>query len=148
MKKKIFIILNYFMVSIIFVACSSENEINQSTEHNNLQNAYFMLTKATNQLQSINLESNINTQTNTKTNKERSELIKSKLLLDDTIDSIYIYVDGKTTLIGIITKDNIQPKNLKHWKDLVKNTDSYIQTVSITTNSYLVTLIKDLEESL
>lgn len=132
----------YAFVSMNLVVGCGEIDTTESLQ-NNLQNAYFTITSSATQL---GLGDAKVVSTSTKTTKERSEIIKKLLILEEKVENAYVYIDGKTAIIGVILADNSTNQSLQSLKDLVKSSDLYIQTVSITTNSYLIELIKELED--
>ena len=84
-----------------------------------------------------------------KTPEERAMVIKARLKQIDEIIGTAVVVEGHTAIIGLRLEGNLEQNEIDSVKReadaLAKNADVYIDNTSITTNSYIVSLIEDME---
>lgn len=86
-----------------------------------------------------------------KTPEERAMTIKTRLKQIDEVVGTAVVVEGHTAIIGLRLEENLEQNEIdsvkKEADSAAKNADVYIENTSITTNSYIVSLIEDMERS-
>ena len=86
-----------------------------------------------------------------KTPEERALTIKTRLGQIDEIIGTAVVVEGHTAIIGLRLEENLEQNEIESGKReadaLAKNAVVFIDNTSITTNSYIVSLIEDMERS-
>lgn len=86
-----------------------------------------------------------------KTPEERAMTIKMRLKQIDEVIGTAVVVEGHTAIIGLRLEENLEQNEIDSVKKeadaAAKNADVYIENTSITTNSYIVSLIEDMERS-
>lgn len=86
-----------------------------------------------------------------KTPEERALTIKTRLGQMEEVIGTAVVVEGHTAIIGLRLEGNLEQNEIDSVKReadaLAKNADVYIDNTSITTNSYIVSLIEDMERS-
>ena len=84
-----------------------------------------------------------------KTPEERALTIKTRLGQMEEVIGTAVVVEGHTAIIGLRLEGNLEQNEIDSVKReadaLAKNADVYIDNTSITTNSYIVSLIEDME---
>lgn len=86
-----------------------------------------------------------------KTPEERALTIKGRLQQIDQVEGTAVVVDGHTAVIGLRLKEGLGQNQIdsvkKEAETAAKHADVDIDNTSITTNSYIVSLIEDMERS-
>ena len=86
-----------------------------------------------------------------KTPEERALTIKTRLGQMEEVIGTAVVVEGHTAIIGLRLEGNLEQNEIDSVKReadaLTKNADVYIDNTSITTNSYIVSLIEVMERS-
>ena len=86
-----------------------------------------------------------------KTPEERALSIKNKLAQMEEIIGTAVVVEGHTAIIGLRLESSVEQNRLAAVKqeaeDAAKAADDYLETVSVTTNTYIVSLIEEMERS-
>lgn len=84
-----------------------------------------------------------------KTPEERAMVIKARLKQIDEIIGTAVVVEGHTAIIGLRLEENMEQNQIdavkKEAEAAVREADVSIESTSITTNSYIVSLIEDME---
>lgn len=147
MFKKIYIkMFSIYAIVLGLTSCNNsindKNKIYENDINNNSLNYMNSLYYASNLGNSKN-NNNIDVQL---TVSQRQEKIRDVLLFEsNNILDVIVHIDGKTAIIGVELSDRTNEyENIKKWKEIVKNTDFQIVTVSMTGNPYLIDLIREL----
>lgn len=86
-----------------------------------------------------------------KTPEERAWAIKQKLKQIDKVIGTAVVVEGHTAIIGLRLEKNLEQNEfsaVKKEADLAaREADEYIESTSITMNTYIVSLIEEMERS-
>lgn len=84
-----------------------------------------------------------------KTPAERAMAIKSRLKQLEGVGGSAVVVEGHTAIIGLRLEENMEQMELSRVKKeadaAAKEADEYIESTSITTNTYIVSLIEEME---
>ena len=84
-----------------------------------------------------------------RTPEERALVIKTRLKEIDEIIGTAVVVEGHTAIIGLRLEENLEQNEIdsvkKEADNAAKNADVYIDHTSVTTNSYIVSMIEDME---
>ncbi|WP_458406835.1 YhcN/YlaJ family sporulation lipoprotein [Anaerotignum sp.] len=84
-----------------------------------------------------------------RTPEERALVIKTRLKQIDAVTGTAVVVEGHTAIIGLRLEENMEQNEIDSVKReadaLVKGAEVSIENTSITTNSYIVSLIEDME---
>lgn len=84
-----------------------------------------------------------------RTPEERAMIIKTRLKQIDAVIGTAVVVEGHTAIIGLRLEENMEQNEIASVKKeadaLAKGADVSIESTSITTNSYIVSLIEDME---
>lgn len=134
-------VVNILVIVCILSGCTGvgkeiEGEIGGSLQ-NNLRSAY-VVTKNSGAVES-EIEGSI---------KERVYSIKEGLMEDERVGNAYVYIEGKTAIVGVEWVGEWGNSVVKDLRVSVRDMDSGIANVSVTNSEYLVRLIAELEESL
>ena len=127
MKKEIGLIL--FLAIGLFSGCGAD------VTENNLSHLHFV--KATAEM-------------GDKTPEERASAIKKRLYQMEEITGCGVIVEGHTAIIGLRLKKENQEQNKissvrKRVDAAAREADRYIESTSVTTNTYIVSMIEDME---
>lgn len=86
-----------------------------------------------------------------KTPEERALSVKNKLGQLEEVIATAVIVEGHTAIIGLRLEENTEQMRISAVKEeaeaAARAADEYIETVSVTTNPYVVSLIEELERS-
>ena len=86
-----------------------------------------------------------------RTPEERAMIIKTRLKQIDEVVGTAVVVDGHTAIIGLRLKEGTEQNEIdavkKEAETLAKGADVSIESASVTTNSYIVSMIEDMEHS-
>ena len=84
-----------------------------------------------------------------KTPEERAMVIKARLKQIDEIIGTAVVVEGHTAIIGLRLEENMEQNEIDAVKKEVDATareaDVSVESTSVTANSYIVSLIEDME---
>ena len=84
-----------------------------------------------------------------KTPEERALTIKGRLKQIDGVVGTAVVVEGRTAIIGLRLEENIEQNEIsavkKEAEQAAKGAEVSIESTSITTNGYIVSLIEDME---
>lgn len=84
-----------------------------------------------------------------KTPEERALAIKGRLKQIDGVLGTAVVVEGRTAIIGLRLEENMEPNEIsavrKEVERAAKGAAVFIDSTSITTNGYIVSLIEDME---
>lgn len=84
-----------------------------------------------------------------RTPEERALIIKTRLKQIDAVIGTAVVVEGHTAIIGLRLEDGMEQNVIDSVKReaeaLVKAADVSVENTSITVNSYIVSLIEDME---
>ena len=84
-----------------------------------------------------------------RTPEERALIIKDRLKQISGVIGTAVVVEGHTAIIGLRLEENMEQNEISAVKReaeaLVKGAEVSIETTSITTNGYIVSLIEDME---
>ncbi len=85
-----------------------------------------------------------------KTPEERAVAIKRRIYQIDEVMGCAVVVEGHTAIIGLRLEENMEQNNMSRVKkeadSAAKEADEFIESTSITMNSYIVSLIEDMEQ--
>lgn len=85
-----------------------------------------------------------------KTPEERAVAIKRRIYQIDEVTGCAVVVEGHTAIIGLRLEENMEQNNMSRVKkeadSAAKEADEFIESTSITMNSYIVSLIEDMEQ--
>lgn len=86
-----------------------------------------------------------------KSPEQRALSIKDRLTQMEEVTGTAVIVEGHTAIIGLRLEDSVEQNRLAAVKqeaeDAAKAADEYIETVSVTTNAYIVSLMEEMERS-
>ena len=86
-----------------------------------------------------------------KSPEERALTIKNRLMQIDGITGTAVVVEGHTAIIGLRLEKTVEQKGFSSVKEKVdaaaREVDRYIDNTSITMNSYIVSMIEEMERS-
>lgn len=86
-----------------------------------------------------------------KSPEERAWAIKNRLQQIDEIVGTAVIVEGHTAIIGLRLKENVEQNAYPHVKQktdaAARAADASIETTSITMNTYIVSMIEEMERS-
>ena len=86
---------------------------------------------------------------NDRTPEERALIIKNRLKQISGVMGTAVVVEGHTAIIGLRLKENMEQNEISAVKReaeaLAKGAEVSIETTSITTNGYIVSMIEDME---
>ena len=86
---------------------------------------------------------------NDRTPEERALIIKNRLKQISGVIGTAVVVEGHTAIIGLRLKENMEQNEISAVKReaeaLAKGAEVSIETTSITTNGYIVSMIEDME---
>jgi len=86
---------------------------------------------------------------NDRTPEERALIIKNRLKQISGVIGTAVVVEGHTAIIGLRLEENMEQNEISAVKReaeaLVKGAEVSIESTSITTNGYIVSLIEDME---
>ena len=86
---------------------------------------------------------------NDRTPEERALIIKNRLKQISGVTGTAVVVEGHTAIIGLRLKENMEQNEISAVKReaeaLAKGAEVSIETTSITTNGYIVSMIEDME---
>lgn len=137
----------FSIYAIVLGLTSCKNSINDNNKiyENDINN------NSLNYMNSLYYASNLGSNKNNNidvplTVSQRQEKIRDALLFEsENILDVIVHIDGKTAIIGVeLSNRTGEYENIKKWKEIVKNTDFQIVTVSMTGNPYLIDLIRKL----
>lgn len=84
-----------------------------------------------------------------KTPEERAMVIKTRLKQIDKIIGTAVVVEGHTAIIGLRLEDHLEQNEIdavkKEADAAAREANVSVESTSITTNSYIVSLIEDME---
>jgi len=84
-----------------------------------------------------------------RTPEERAMLIKTRLKQIDAVIGTAVVVEGHTAIIGLRLEEGVEQNEIsavkKEAETLAKGTDASIESTSVTTNSYIVSMIEEIE---
>ena len=84
-----------------------------------------------------------------RTPEERAMIIKTRLKQIDEVIGTAVVVEGHTAIIGLRLEDGLEQNEIsavrKEAETLVKGADVSIESISITGNSYIVSMIEEME---
>ena len=84
-----------------------------------------------------------------KTPEERAMVIKARLKQIDEIIGTAVVVEGHTAIIGLRLEENMEQNEIDAVKQeadtIARSADVSVESTSVTTNSYIVSLIEDME---
>jgi len=84
-----------------------------------------------------------------KTPEERAMVIKTRLKQIDEVIGTAVVVEGHTAIIGLRLEENLEQNEIdavkKEADAAAREADVSVESTSITTNSYIVSLIEDME---
>ena len=84
-----------------------------------------------------------------KTPEERAMAVKNRLGQVDGVIGTAVVVEGHTAIIGLRLKEKLEQNEIsavkKEVEQKAKGAGVFIETTSITTNSYIVSLIEEME---
>lgn len=84
-----------------------------------------------------------------KTPEERAMVIKARLKQIDEVIGTAVVVEGHTAIIGLRLEENLEQNEIdavkKEADAAAREADVSVESTSITTNSYIVSLIEDME---
>lgn len=85
-----------------------------------------------------------------KSPEERAVAIKRRIYQIDEVTGCAVVVEGHTAIIGLRLQENMEQNDMSRVKkeadSAAKEADESIQSTSITMNSYIVSLIEDMEQ--
>ena len=85
-----------------------------------------------------------------KTPEERARTIKTQLYQIEEITGCGVIVEGHTAIIGLRLQENLEQNKISSVRKAVdsaaKEADEFIQSTSITTNTYIVSMIEEMEQ--
>ena len=126
MKKEIGLIL--FLAIGLFSGCGAD------VTENNLSHLHFVKGMA---------------EMGDKTPEERASTIKKRLYQLEEITGCGVIVEGHTAIIGLRLRENMEQNEISSVRRNVdaaaKEADRYIESTSVTTNPYIVSMIEDME---
>ena len=86
---------------------------------------------------------------NDRTPEERALIIKNRLKQISGVTGTAVVVEGHTAILGLRLKENMEQNEISAVKReaeaLAKGAEVSIETTSITTNGYIVSMIEDME---
>ena len=86
-----------------------------------------------------------------KTPQERALAIKNKLKQIEEVTGTAVVVEGHTAIIGLRMEENMEQNEILRVKQeadaAAREADEYIESTSITMNTYIVSLIEEMERS-
>ena len=86
---------------------------------------------------------------NDRTPEERALIIKNRLKQISGVTGTAVVVEGHTAIIGLRLKENMEQNEISAVKReaeaLAKGAEVSIESTSITTNGYIVSMIEDME---
>ena len=104
-----------------------------------------MTDKAVSKVQFVKAEEEIGD----KTPEERALTIKGRLKQIDGVVGTAVVVEGRTAIIGLRLEENMEQNEIsavkKEAEQAAKGAEVSIESTSITTNGYIVSLIEDME---
>ena len=84
-----------------------------------------------------------------RTPEERAMILKNRLKQIEEVAGTAVVVEGKTAIIGLRLKNGMEQNEIDAVKRkadaLAKEADVSIENTSVTTNSYIVSMIEDME---
>ena len=84
-----------------------------------------------------------------KSPEERAIAIKRRLYQIEEVTGCGVVVEGHTAIIGLRLEENLEQNEISRVKKeadtAAKEEDEYIESTSITMNTYIVSLIEDME---
>lgn len=126
MKKEIGLLL--FLAMGLLSGCGAE------VTENNLSHLHFVKAR---------------TEMGDKTPEERASTIKKRLYQLEEITGCGVIVEGHTAIIGLRLQENLEQNEISSVRRSVdaaaKEADRYIESTSVTTNPYIVSMIEQME---
>lgn len=126
MKKRAGLIL--FLTGVFLQGCGAE------VTENNLSHLHFVKASA---------------EIGDKTPEERGRAIKKRLYQMEEVTGCAVVVEGHTAIIGLRLEENMEQNAISRVKkeadSAAKEADEYIESTSITMNTYIVSMNEEME---